>query len=65
MTDLSELTPGSDRAADQGCICPAMDNANGRGIKITRTTGVEVMFWINGACPIHGKPDCLRKAGEG
>lgn len=42
MTDRAELTPGSDRAYDQGCICPV---------------GGETMFWINGSCPIHGKPD--------
>lgn len=57
MTDRSELTPGSDRAADQGCICPSGDNARGRGVPM----GGETMFWINGACPIHGKPE----PGEG
>lgn len=53
MTDRSELTPGSQAAWDHGCICPVMDNAGGRGV--TLSTGV--FFWINGACPIHGKPE--------
>ena len=42
-------SPGSKEAITQGCTCPTMDNANGRGIIIN---GVEC-FWNNGDCPIH------------
>lgn len=38
--------PGSESALDQGCTCPVLDNAWGRG----RSDGT---FWINGDCPMH------------
>ena len=42
--------PGSPEAIEQGCTCPVMDNANGRG-----AWGSEgESFWINADCPIHG-----------
>lgn len=55
MTDRSELTPGSPLSEVHGCTCPVMDNAGGRGTVIND----QVMYWINGACPIHGKPEAL------
>jgi hypothetical protein len=39
--------PGSDEAIKQGCICPVMDNAHGRGLG-------NDLFWINQKCPVHG-----------
>ena len=57
MTDRSELTPGSPLSEVHGCICPTMDNARGRGVQITTANGTETMFWINGACPVHGRPE--------
>ena len=39
--------PGSDAARERGCICPVLDNGHGRG---------PGPFWINGDCPLHGKP---------
>lgn len=57
MSSRSELSPGSQLAAAHGCICPSMDNANGAGVRITTSGGTETMFWINGACPVHGRPE--------
>lgn len=53
MTDRSELTPGSPLAEVHGCTCPVGDNWGGRGIP----RNGETMFWINAACPVHGKPE--------
>lgn len=53
----AEMTPGSPLAEVHGCTCPVMDNAGGRGVQITDREGTQTMFWINGACPIHGKPE--------
>ena len=44
--------PGSDEAVEQGCTCPVLDNAHGKGYLLQ--PGV---FWINEHCPIHGKPE--------
>ena len=40
--------PGSDEAIKQGCKCPVLDNAHGRGCDWG-----EGIFWINELCPIH------------
>lgn len=45
--------PGSPEAAEQGCKCPRMDNANGRGAWGTR--GEDAIFWTAESCPLHGK----------
>lgn len=50
MTDTPKPpNPGSDEALVQGCSCPVMDNARGRGIN---TAGTQ--FWIHEGCPLHG-----------
>lgn len=50
--------PGSEDAIKQGCTCPVMDNFYGRGIPVkAEEGGVEVAFWMNGDCPLHGKPE--------
>ncbi len=41
--------PGSDAALDQGCRCPVMDNAHGKGSMY----GPDA-FWISADCPLHG-----------
>lgn len=47
--------PGSDEAVKAGCKCPVMDNCRGLGIPITTQEGeLQVAYWINGDCPIHG-----------
>ena len=45
------MNPGSDEAIKQGCTCPVMDNARGRGIM----GGEELGFWITAGCPLHGQ----------
>jgi len=43
--------PGSREARDGGCICPVMDNNNGRGYFQTDDGPVFVM---HSDCPMHG-----------
>lgn len=43
--------PGSPEALAAGCKCPRMDNHDGRGIPSEDGP----LFWINEACPLHGK----------
>lgn len=40
--------PGSDEALAQGCTCPRMDNARGRGYMCLGD-----MFVIQDGCPVH------------
>lgn len=40
--------PGSDEAIKQGCICPVIDNAHGKGYM-----GKEGVFVFTGDCPLH------------
>lgn len=42
--------PGSPKAIANGCICPRMDNANGKGLG-------EGRFWISKNCNQHGIQD--------
>lgn len=44
--------PGSEEARQQGCQCPVIDNAHGRGARTDPQTG-ERLFWISGACDLH------------
>lgn len=49
--------PGSDEAIKQGCICPVMDNAHGKGDAIFGMTDPNTgapRFWIDTNCPLHG-----------
>ena len=39
--------PGSEKAVEQGCVCPVMDNHYGEG-------SVRGGFWINDNCLLHG-----------
>lgn len=39
-------SPGSNKAVSNGCKCPVMDNARGKG-----TGGGN--YWISAQCPIH------------
>ena len=47
--DLGKATPGSDYALDNGCRCPVLDNAHGRGYR-----GDSDVFVISQSCPLHG-----------
>lgn len=52
---MNRPNPGSQEAIDQGCECPVMDNLNGRGFPVTTDEGeLQIAYWINGNCPIHG-----------
>lgn len=42
--------PGSKEAQELGCICPVMDNSNGRGYM-----GMEGVFVYNASCRLHGE----------
>lgn len=44
--------PGSPEAVAQGCSCPVMDNAGGRG---AYGGGEPKTFWVHERCPIHGR----------
>jgi|GEM_PF-3465057 len=46
-------TPGSDQAVKDGCSCPVLDNARGRGCGYMSQDG-EPCFIYNAACPLHG-----------
>ena len=43
--------PGSDAAIEQGCKCPVLDNAHGKGALFC---GMQLEdFWISENCPLH------------
>lgn len=43
--------PGSPEAVEQGCACPVIDNARGRG---HLGDGERFGWWTDALCPIHG-----------
>lgn len=45
--------PGSNEAVKEGCVCPVKDNKHGVGQPSELGTGAN--YWIDKACPIHGK----------
>lgn len=49
--------PGSNEAIDQGCTCPVLDNAHGRGVPWPREDGLDPnehpSFYVVEGCPIH------------
>jgi len=50
-------TPGSPEAVLQGCLCPPLDNALGRGI--LNPGASRPVFVVEPLCPLHGNPDWL------
>lgn len=42
--------PGSEEAIEQGCTCPVLDNAHGKGIG-------NGLYWYAGNCPVHRTKD--------
>lgn len=44
--------PGSDEAIAQGCCCPVLDNAHGKGAWLGYS---DHAFWVDVECPLHGK----------
>ena len=49
---MTTPNPGSDAAIKQGCTCPEMANARGKGIM---GDGEKHGYWINSGCPLHGQ----------
>jgi hypothetical protein len=43
--------PGSAEARAQGCICPVLDNVQGRG---RGGDGARFGWYVRGDCPVHG-----------
>lgn len=48
---MKNLNPGSDEALKQGCLCPVIDNAHGKG---RYCDGERFGWWMVADCPIHG-----------
>lgn len=60
MTD-DVPTPGSAEAVAQGCRCPVIDNARGKGLgggEVRHPSG-RPMFVYDADCPLHGGGDWL------
>ena len=54
---MTTPNPGSDEAVSQGCLCPILDNAKGKG-----AWGDPGTFWIAPSCPLHGDlNECYEK----
>ena len=49
MTQPKIPNPGSDEALEQGCLCPILDNAHGRGYY----GGPPGTFVYRQGCPVH------------
>ena len=54
MSNTQELSPGSLKAREAGCICPVMDNSYGKGYMggVKDSDGNTVYVIVVG-CPIH------------
>jgi hypothetical protein len=53
------LNPGSDEAIEQGCTCPVLDNAHGRGyLGGMRSPEGNPLFVMSADCPLHGGVTC-------
>ena len=47
--------PGSDKALALGCLCPVVNNNQGKGIPVPEEYGYDyVHYWIDKDCPLHG-----------
>ena len=51
ITGIEPTAPGSPQAVFQGCLCPVMDNHNGKGFYMGDNGP---MFWMTANCPMHG-----------
>ena len=49
---MTAPNPGSQAALNLGCRCPVLDNNYGR-----IAPWGEFGWWINGDCPLHGRPE--------
>lgn len=63
---MNKPFPGSDEAVKAGCECPVLDNLHGRGFPVTTDEGeLQIAYWINGDCPIHGRKLSTNAKEEG
>lgn len=54
--------PGSDAAFYQGCTCPRMDNAYGRGyMGGVKDRNGETIFVYTDGCPVHAAPATISR----
>ncbi len=44
--------PGSPAAIANGCTCPVIDNARGKGVY---GDGDRYGWWVSADCPLHGE----------
>ena len=51
MRSKDTPNPGSKEAVAQGCKCPVLDNAHGKGFPYGEDGKPE--FWITEGCPLH------------
>lgn len=59
--------PGSEAALDQGCTCPVIDNAHGRGWRggvKDKITGETLYVYTHG-CPVHCPVETQSKERDG
>lgn len=55
-----EFPPGSEKAIENGCRCPVIDNGRGRGYHCSDGS----QFVVNGDCPLHGEAQEVLKDGK-
>jgi hypothetical protein len=54
------LNPGSSEAIAQGCTCPVLDNARGKGyLGGVKDEAGNTVFVISCLCPLHGDPKLI------
>lgn len=46
--------PGSEKAGQNGCKCPVLDNAHGRG---RYGDGEKYGWWVVASCKLHAEQD--------
>lgn len=54
MSQINVPNPGSFEAELLGCLCPVIDNQKGKGAPGQYGKDGSPLFWIVGACPLHG-----------
>lgn len=53
--------PGHPQAVTDGCVCPILDNAHGRGCGYLSQDG-DPLFIVSEACPIHGAAETFEES---
>jgi hypothetical protein len=62
---MTKPNPGTKEAIEAGCTCPVLDNNYGRGIPIKTKDGtIQMGYWMDGACPLHGIFETKAEDGE-